>query len=407
MHALLLLRTSWRALRKHAIRSLLTILGIMIGIAAIIVTFSIGRGAELKIRSQILAMGEGALYIVPGNVIEKGASHGSRRARLTEADLEAIQQQSTRLVAFSRGHENLAEIQHGPQTVRERVIGSDANLAAISNYQVRLGTFFNDLQVENRVNVIVLGQDLAKKLFKNAYPINQTVLVDKTPFTVIGVLEHIDFYAGTNDPNTRAYIPFTVADKYIKREELTTGDLSFLVLKAADPEPGQTLRTVKRTLRLRHGIGQGESDDFTIFDQESIAAAAQEASRVLKFFGLIAASISLLVGGIGVMNIMLVSVKERTREIGVRLALGATQALVHNQFLVEAVTLCTFGGILGIILGIIAQHAVSELAGLPEVLELTPLLIALITTILIGIFFGYYPAYKASHLNPVDALVER
>jgi len=379
----------------------------MIGIAAIIVTFSIGRGAELKIRSQILAMGEGALYIVPGNVIEKGASHGSRRARLTEADLEAIQQQSTRLVAFSRGHENLAEIQHGPQTVRERVIGSDANLAAISNYQVRLGTFFNDLQVENRVNVIVLGQDLAKKLFKNAYPINQTVLVDKTPFTVIGVLEHIDFYAGTNDPNTRAYIPFTVADKYIKREELTTGDLSFLVLKAADPEPGQTLRTVKRTLRLRHGIGQGESDDFTIFDQESIAAAAQEASRVLKFFGLIAASISLLVGGIGVMNIMLVSVKERTREIGVRLALGATQALVHNQFLVEAVTLCTFGGILGIILGIIAQHAVSELAGLPEVLELTPLLIALITTILIGIFFGYYPAYKASHLNPVDALVER
>lgn len=407
MQATLLLRTSWRALRKHAARSILTILGITIGIAAIIVTFSIGRGAELKIRSQILAMGEDAIYIIPGNVIERGASRGDKRARLTERDLEAIQQQSSNLVSFSRGHENLADMQHGAQTVNERVIGSDATLASMAGYQIKWGTFFNDLQVQNRTNVVVLGQELAKKLFKNDYPIDQMILINKTPFTVIGVFGYIDFYMGTNDPNTRAYIPFTVAEKYIRKDELTTGDLSFLLLKTADTTPGQTMRMVKRTLRLRHGIGQGETDDFTIFDQESIAAAAQEASRVLKFFGLIAASISLLVGGIGVMNIMLVSVKERTREIGVRLALGATQTLVRNQFLVEAITLCSFGGIVGIILGIIAQHAVSELAGLPEVLELTPLFLALITTILIGIFFGYYPARKASLLNPVDALVER
>jgi putative ABC transport system permease protein len=381
----------------------------MIGIAAIIVTFSIGRGAELKIRSQILAMGEGAAYIIPGNVVERGAARSSlsRQARLTEGDLEAIEHQIKNVIRITRGHENFVDIQYGPITIRERIVGTDPNLLDISNYTLAQGVFFNDFQEKAHTNVVVLGHELAKKLFKKEYPINQTITLEKVPFTVIGVFKPIDFFWGTNDPNTRAYIPFTVADKYFRKSELNIGDLTFIALKVEDDYPGQTIRMTRRILRQRHSIDEGEPDDFMIFDQESIASAAQEASRMIKLFGLIAASISLLVGGIGVMNIMLVSVKERTREIGVRLAIGATQALVRSQFLIEAVTLCSFGGILGIVLGIIAQHIISKGIALPTVLEPYPLFLAFLVTIMVGIFFGYYPARKASLLNPVDALLER
>jgi putative ABC transport system permease protein len=167
------------------------------------------------------------------------------------------------------------------------------------------------------------------------------------------------------------------------------------------------LRAIRRILRYLHGIKPGDEDDFMIFDQQSLSDTAQQAASTIKLFGLIAASISLLVGGIGVMNIMLVSVKERTKEIGIRLALGATQGIVQRQFLIEATTLSAFGGIMGIILGIIAQYFVSKATSLPGTIELLPLLLSFLVTMLVGIFFGYYPARKASLLNPVDALLEK
>ena len=411
MNTFLLWRTSLNVLRKHLIRSLLTILGIMIGIAAIIVTFSIGSGAQEKVKKQIMSMGEGAVYIVSGNVIERGRARSTLATppRMRERDLEAIKAQCENVSFASRGHDSLRTMERGSNSIRDRVIGVDTTMQSIMNYTIKHGNFFTDDHVRKRVNVVVLGHELAQKLFKGANAVDQTIRIDEIPFTVIGVYDVIDFYWGTNDPNARAYIPFSVADKYFRKEEMSAGDIGFMGLRIENPEINaeSSLRKVRRILRYLHNIAPGDQDDFMIFDQQSISAAAQQATNVIKLFGLIAASISLLVGGIGVMNIMLVSVKERTKEIGIRLALGATQSMVQRQFLIEAATLSGFGGIMGIVLGIIAQYFVSKATNLPGTIELLPLLISFLATMLVGIFFGYYPARKASLLNPVDALLEK
>jgi len=411
MKTLLLWRTSLNVLQKHLIRSLLTILGIMIGIAAIIVTFSIGSGAQEKIKRQIMSMGEGAVYIVAGNVIDRGRTRSTLATppRMRERDLEAIKAQCPSVIFASRGHDSLRTMEYGSNSVRDRVLGIDETMDNITNYKIKYGTFFTQDHLQKRVNVVVLGNTIAEKLFKGANPVGQTIRIDEKPFTVIGVYSVIDFYWGTNDPNSRAYIPFTVADKYFRKEEMVSGDLGFMSLRIANPEKESetTLRSVRRILRYLHNIKPGDEDDFMIFDQQSLSDTAQQAASTIKLFGLIAASISLLVGGIGVMNIMLVSVKERTKEIGIRLALGATQSIVQRQFLIEATTLSAFGGIMGIILGIIAQYFVSKATNLPGTIELLPLLISFLVTMLVGIFFGFYPARKASLLNPVDALLEK
>lgn len=411
MNTLLLWRTSLTVLQKHLIRSLLTILGIMIGIAAIIVTFSIGSGAQEKVKKQIMSMGEGAVYIVAGNVIDRGRTRSTLATapRMRERDLEAIKAQCPMVRFVSRGHDSLRTMEYGSNSVRDRVLGIDETMDNITNYKIKYGNFFTKDHVQKRVNVVVLGNTVAEKLFKGANPVGQTIRIDEKPFTVIGVYNVIDFYWGTNDPNSRAYIPFTVADKYFRKEEMVSGDLGFMGLRITNPEKESetTLRTVRRILRYLHRIKPGDEDDFMIFDQQSVSDTAQQAASTIKLFGLIAASISLLVGGIGVMNIMLVSVKERTKEIGIRLALGATQSIVQRQFLIEAATLSGFGGIMGIVLGIIAQYFVSKATSLPGTIELLPLLVSFLVTMLVGIFFGFYPARKASLLNPVDALLEK
>ncbi|MCA9770126.1 ABC transporter permease [Candidatus Dependentiae bacterium] len=407
MNITILVRSSLKALRKHKVRSFLTVLGIMIGIAAIIVTFSVGSGAEVKIRKQIMAMGENAVYIVPGSVMERGTvrSGTARLVRLKEKDLYAITQQCPEVEKISRGQESLQNIEYGPKGVKDRIVGSDANLLEISKKKTIKGNFFTQYHVKQRSNVVVLGMDIATKLFKKEDPIGKTILIKKIPFTVIGVMEYIDFFWGISDPNNRVHIPFTVAQKYFRKPEEGQYDVGFIGLSI---RPGfnasLTLRKVRRILRFSHKIDDGEPDDFTIFDQQSVSSSATAASRVIKLFGLIAASISLLVGGIGVMNIMLVSVQERTKEIGIRLALGATQTAVQSQFLIEAVFLSCVGGILGIAFGILAQHFLSNATDLPGTIEIIPLLVSLFLTIFTGIFFGYYPARKASLLNPVDAL---
>lgn len=411
MNTFLLWRTSLNVIRKHAIRSTLTILGIMIGIAAIIVTFSIGSGAQAKVKKQIMSMGEGAVYIVSGNVIERGQARSTSATppRLRERDLEAIQHQCENVSYVSRGLEALHVMKYGVNSVKDRIIGSDTNMQNISNYKIKYGQFFTDDHVQKRMNVVVLGHELAKKLFKGADPLDQTIRINDIPFTVIGVYDIVEFYWGTNDPNIRAYIPFTVADKYFRKEGMVSGDLGFIGLRIENPEQNaeDTLRKIRRILRFMHSIGPDDEDDFMIFDQQSVSDAAQQATNVIKLFGLIAASISLLVGGIGVMNIMLVSVKERTKEIGIRLALGATQGVIQRQFLIEAMTLSAFGGLMGILLGIGAQYLLSRATNLPGTIEIIPLIGSFLVTMLVGIFFGFYPAQKASLLDPVEALLEK
>lgn len=410
MKILILIKTVARTLYAHLGRSLLTVLGIMIGIAAIIITFSIGRGAEEKIKGQIMWMGEGACYIVSGAVMMRGAARAAlfKPIRLTISDMESIKAQVPEIQEISRSTFTLEMMEYGGQATKERVLGSDANILQINKNKLRYGTCFTPQQVTDRVQVAILGEKIATTLFKSEFALDKTIRINGKPFTVIGVIEHQEHFFGPEDPNSRIFVPFTTAKKLFGKEGESEDDLASIAVSfypgISSQEP---LRKIKRILRMRHNIDTDESDDFTIFDQETIANVAQDASGVIKLFGLLAASISLLVGGIGVMNIMLVSIKERVEEIGLRIALGSTQATIQIQFILEAIILCAWGGLIGIVMGLLGIYLVSTFTTLSSIIELTPLVISFLITIAAGIFFGYYPARLASQLNPIDAMFRR
>lgn len=410
MNILFIAKTSLNAIVRHAGRSLLTVLGIMIGIAAIVITFAVGRGAEEKIKRQIMWMGEGACYIVSGNVITRGAARAAlfKPIRLTVQDMQAIKDQVPEIDEISRSTYTLELFEYQGNACKDRVLGSDANILKINRNKLRYGTLFTLQQVHDRVNVVILGEKITQKLFKTEMPIGKTIRISGQPFTVIGVIEHQDHFFGPEDPNARAFIPYTVAKKLFSKATESEDDLNAIALNfKQDTSSEKPLRVIKRILRMRHSLGQKEEDDFTIFDQETIKKTAEDAASVIKLFGLIAASISLIVGGIGVMNIMLVSVKERTQEIGLRMAIGATALLVQLQFLLEAIILCALGGIIGILLGLIGLWLIGLLTSLPNIIEYSPLIMSFLITVVIGVFFGYYPARIASLMNPIDALLER
>lgn len=422
MRSIILIKTAIYAMSRHPIQSLLTVFGIMIGVAAIIITFSIGRGAEEKIRSQIMSMGEGASYIIPGNVITRGATRSQlqKTIRLTESDLIAIREQVPEIDKVSRSTYTLELLEYAGNAIRERIMGTDENILEINQNKLKYGTIFTLEQLESRTNVVIIGEKIEQKLFGKEFPLGKIIRINGNPFTVIGVVEHQEYFWGQEDPDARSFIPFTVAKKYFRRaQESGTGidlgmigegeeDLGAIILRFKEGiSSAEPLRKIKRILRFRHNIQPGEEDDFTIFDQEEIINTAQKAASVIKLFGLIAASISLLVSGIGIMNIMLVSVQEHTKEIGLRIAIGATQHSIQAQFLIEAIVLCAIGGLIGIAIGLLGQWAVITFTHLISIFEFVPLFVSFLITILIGIFFGFYPAYKASLLNPIDALLER
>jgi len=410
MNLKILVRTSIRALKHHKIRSLLTILGIMIGITAIIVTFSIGRGAEEAITSQILGMGENTIYIMPAEFMKKGAlrSGVAQRVKLSTKEVETIKKHCPEIREISPMQMSVQQINYAGTIANETIIGCHSNMIDINDNEIKIGHFFNDFHIKHKNNVIVLGKKIAKKLFNSTNPLGKTVLINNKPCSVIGVLKHKPHFWGPRDPNDQAYIPFTVGKKICRGPDETEDEVTMVGIK---PYPGidseVLLRKIKNILRFSYKTKENEDDSFTIFDQKSIEEVARDAAGVIKLFGLIAAAISLLVGSIGVMNIMLVSVKERTREIGLRMAIGATQRSIRRQFLIEAVTLCLFGGSIGVGLGLLAQIGIGYSANLPVIIEITPMIISLIVTIFIGVSFGYYPAHQASKLNPVDALLER
>ncbi len=408
MNSLVLLKTSITVFFKHPVRSFLTILGIAIGIAAIIATFSIGRGAEIRIRSQIMSMGENAAYIIPGNVFERGRVRAAlgTNPRLTKTDVYALKEQIPQLRAITGGFDVLEPIVYKTASSHDRIFGTTAEtITVIQGRKLAKGELFSDYHRKYGLTVIVLGSELANILFKDEDPIGKTIRVGRTPFMVLGVLEPYENYFGNDDPNKKGFIPDTTAQKYFKKPEKTLNDVDFIIVKfGKEAHEGENLRKIIRVLRQTHNIRPGDLEDFTIFDQQSIANSAATASDIIQLFGLIAASISLLVGGIGIMNIMLVSVQERTREIGIRLALGATQGTIQAQFLIEAAFLCLIGGVVGIIFGLGITTLLSTLTNLPGFIETEPIIVALLVTLLIGLMFGYYPARKASLMDPVKAL---
>ena len=404
-----LIKISLASLRRHKGRSLLTMLGIIVGIAAIISTLAIGYGAEEKIKKEILASGDNYIFIHAGNWTTEGKTTNKKKRKhkhLMFSDIRALKEQcheikeispflSSRQIANFEGNNIITEIK-----------GANSSIFKISKRKIKYGSIFNNTQTKKGRKVAVLGAAASKELFGYKNPVGQITNIKNTPFRIIGVLENNENYSGMQNPNLNIFIPFSSMKKYIhyKRNQKVYGIV--IAGKSSETMP-LLVRKIKKILRFRRKIKSGEPSDFMIYDQKSMLQAAHASSSVLNLFLLIIALISLIVGGIGVMNIMLVSVSERTKEIGIRMALGAENSIILKQFILESIILCFSVGIIVIFIGIATPYIVSAFTNWPVVIKPFFILLSFFTTTLVGIIFGYYPARQAAKLNPVEALQDK
>jgi len=383
-------------------------LGIIIGISAIIATLAIGKGAEEKTRKQFLAMGTNYIELFAGNWFQEGKVAKKRRGSpsLRDRDITVLKRLVPNLKHISPMIGRQEVIGYRESSLLVSIKGGNEQFLKILGRTIKRGMFFNKSHVTQGTRVAVIGSKSAYELFKTLDPIGKTIRIKNVPFTVIGVTKKMENYRGVHDPNFDVIIPL----RTMRRDIVKTSRqwLNIVVMSAPTKNDIPFLvHQVRKVMRFHRKIKEGEPDNFTIIDQASIMKAAQGAAATIRLLLLIIASISLLVGGIGIMNIMLVSVTERTREIGIRMALGANSRVILKQFLVEALTLCFVGGVIGITIGIAIPYAIAHLTKWTPITTLSSILVAFLTTSIVGIFFGFYPAYKASTLNPVDALAEQ
>jgi len=393
---------SIKAISHHFARSLLTMLGIIIGIAGIIATFSIGRGAQKKTREEILSHGSKVIEFHRGNWMSHQSTRPAKEFTEEEIDLIASQVETIEYITPAiRVFQ--AVLEYGGTEYKVNPQGFKPCGFSIFEYEIDRGIFFTSLHEAYKENVIVIDHKAAQAIFGWQNPIDKVVRIMGIPFTVIGTLKKPKI-EWRKEPILDIFMPFATAKKYFLTDY--SFDTFFLTAYNTD-DNGEIIRQAVRILRATHHLNNEEPSDFMYYDKRDIAAAAEKGAKIVGLFALIAASIALLVGGIGIMNIMLVAVKERTREIGLKLSMGATQKIILLQFLFEAIILCLFGGFGGIVVGLLAIGIISSATQLPSLLEVWPMVIALCVTFFIGVFFGFYPAFQASRLNPVDALAER
>lgn len=396
------IRMALRALRHHKGRSFLTVLGIVIGIAGIIAITAIGNGSQKKARDQIMAYGSKFIYLRSGNWAAKGANKPPIIFKIS--DIDAIASQCNKVQHITPIMYDESELLYEGNKFSAEISGMNEHFSDIYDHTLHEGNFFNQQHLDRKENVAVIDAETAKTIFKPwESPIGKSIRLKKIPFTIIGVLKppktkgKWDVYS-----KMKTYIPFTTGQKLFNQNPNEFYSMSMCAY--TEQENDEVKRQVTRIMRALHKLDEDVPDDFMFYDAQTMAEAAEAGAKIIALFALIAASIALLVGGIGVMNIMLVAVKERTKEIGIKLALGALGHVILRQFLFEAVFLCTVGGIIGVVLGITISWLLATFTGLPAIIEITPIVIALLITIFIGLFFGYYPARKASLLDPVEAL---
>ena len=403
MNLRMILRISLRALGRNKIRSVLTMLGIIIGVAALISMVSLGQGAQQQVQEQIAAMGTNMLYLRAGSRRAWGIQGGPGTVNtLTPADIEAIEQEcpSVRMASPTAGA--LAQVIFGNQNWSTRVEGFNEHFPEIRKWEVVRGTFFDESHVKTSARVAVLGQTLGDILFSGSDPVGQTIRIRNLPFHVLGVLDVKGQNRWGRDQDDVIIIPYTTAQKKLM------GGITHIqaaMISAVNARATYTAeQQIKATLRQRHRLRAGQDDDFSVRNLSDIADAAAATNRILTALLASIAAVSLLVGGIGIMNIMLVAVTERTREIGIRMAIGARPNHIRVQFLVESMVLCTVGGFLGVTAGVGGSYAISGFLGWPTLLSPLSIVIAVVFSSVIGIFFGFYPAHKAALLDPIEAL---
>jgi putative ABC transport system permease protein len=396
-----IVKVGMRSIARNKMRSALTMLGIVIGVGCVIVTNGIGNGAAVSIQSNINALGANFIMIFPGTTTQGGAHFHSEQSSLTEADAAAIKAECPSVAYVSPGLRSGGQVVAGENNWATQIFGADVDWPFIRSWNVSKGTFFTEAEVKGSAKVAVLGNTVKQNLFPDSDPLGAVIRVKSVPFKVVGVLEKKGGSTMGSDQDDQIVIPYTTAMKRI----LGNNRLGLLQVSATSPDAIPTaMAEIGALLRQRHRIAPGQDDDFMMRSQEEIAASASETTRTLSVLLASIAVVSLVVGGIGIMNIMLVSVTERTREIGIRMAIGAKSRHVLLQFLLEAVTLSIVGGGIGVGLGLGVSRIIAKFAGWPVAVDPTSIAIAFGFSALIGIFFGFYPAKKAAALDPIEAL---
>ncbi|MBI3352590.1 MAG: ABC transporter permease [Nitrospirae bacterium] len=399
------IKISLKALRGNKMRSALTMLGIIIGVGAVITMLAVGTGARQQIEEQISSMGSNLLMVLPGASTSGGVRMGSgTQLTLTLSDSEAIKKECSAVFTAAPILNGVAQIISGNQNWSTSVVGTTPSLLDVRDWPISAGRSFTDDEVRNASKVALMGQTVAANLFKNVSPVGQIVRIKNIPFTVIGLLDEKGQSAMGQDQDDTIFVPVTTAQKKLFGTSFP-GMVRIIMVEARSSEDLPVAeKQIAELLRQKHHLGQKQDDDFTVRNLTQMMQAAEQSTAVMTLLLGAVASISLLVGGIGIMNIMLVSVTERTREIGIRMAVGAQTWDIRLQFLIEALTLSLIGGIAGIIIGITGSKVLAMIAGWPTVVSSLAILIAFSFSGLVGIFFGYYPAYKASLLSPIEAL---
>jgi len=399
------LKISFRALKVNKMRSILTSLGIIIGVSAVIIMLAIGTGASRQISKHISSMGSNLLVVLAGSTTSNGVRTGSGTIpTLTINDAYAILNQTKSVAEVAPSTSQVAQVVFGNQNWSTQVTGTTPSILEVRDWPIALGRMFSEDDVKNATKVCVIGQTVAFNLFGDLDPVNKTIRIKGSPFLVLGVLESKGQTGMGQDQDDTIIIPITTAQKKLFGTDFP-GSVRTIIVKAKN-EQALTFaeREITELLRERHRIGKNQEDDFTVRNLTQAMQMAQQSSNVMAILLGGIASVSLLVGGIGVMNIMLVSVTERTKEIGIRMAIGAKAWDIRLQFLIEALMLSLTGGIIGIIIGVAGSKLLTALAGWPTEISLLSILLSFGFSGFVGIFFGFYPAYKASLLNPIDAL---
>ena len=407
MNLLATLRVALNALRVNLLRSVLTMLGIIIGVAAVITMLAVGSGAEARIKEQIKSLGSNLMIITAGARTANGARIGTGiTPDLTEDDAAAITREVPEVEAVAPTYRGSAQVVFGNANWATQVFGITPDYFTVRNWTLESGRMFEPAEMSGAGKVALIGQTVARELFGDADPMDQTIRIKNVPVTIVGVLGRKGQNMTGNDQDDVIMVPLSTArNRIVGVEAGKPRQVGMIQIKVFDGESmSETEDKIRALLRQRLRTAEGQPDPITVRNLTEMLAAQEESSKVMSMLLAAVASVSLLVGGIGIMNIMLVSVTERTREIGLRMAVGARGADILTQFLVEAVTLSLVGGLIGIALGVGGSWLIAEFAGWQTQLSGTSIVLAVSFSAAIGIFFGFYPARKAARLLPIQAL---
>jgi putative ABC transport system permease protein len=401
------LMSAVQSLRANLLRSILTMLGIIIGVAAVVIMVAVGSGAETSVRSFIQGLGSNILSISPGANRFGGVSRGAgSRMSLTMADAEAIETEIEHVLVVASTTETSVQLIAGNLNWNSRVVGATPGVFQARDWTLATGRFLVDSDVRGATKNAVIGETIAENLFPGQDPVGQTLRLNRVPFRVVGLLEAKGQTSFGRDQDDQVFVPLTTVRQRLSRRSSSRRDrVGTITVKVADIQWMDQVETdMRELLRARHRISDTDEDDFTIRNLAQIMETSTQATRIMTLLLASIASVSLLVGGIGIMNIMLVSVTERTREIGLRMAVGARGRDIQTQFLIEAVALSLIGGTIGIALGAMGAGSIARFAEWPTVLPLNAVILAFTFSAGVGVFFGLYPARRAAQLDPIEAL---